>query len=135
MKVFERNYSQMDAMTFVRDNVVSQYAKDNLRLSVGPVSAFSGGGMTNADIQYMIGGRDMGKLREYSQQVMKKLRSMPGVVDVDSTLTEGMPQFGVAPDRPKMSELGVSTADASTPVGSLVSGLKASDYNEAGVQY
>ena len=97
VKVFERNYSQMEAMTFVRNNVISQYAKENLRLSVGPVSAFSGGGMTNADIQYMIGGRDMGKLREYSQQVMKKLRSMPGVVDVDSSLTEGTPQFGVAP--------------------------------------
>ena len=34
-----------------------------------------------------------------------------------------------------MSELGVSTADFATALGTLVSGLKATDYNEAGEQY
>jgi HAE1 family hydrophobic/amphiphilic exporter-1 len=135
VKVFERTFNQMDVMTFVREKIIPKYAKENLRLSVGPVSAFSGGGMTNADIQYMIGGRDMEKLRGYSQQLMKNLRQIPGVVDVDSTLTEGSPQYSVQPDRPKMSELGVSTVDAASTLGALVSGLKVTDYNEAGEQY
>jgi HAE1 family hydrophobic/amphiphilic exporter-1 len=143
VKVFERNYSQIEAMTFIRDKVIPRYGKENLRVSVGPVSAFSGGGMSNADIQYMIGGRDMDKLREYSKTVMKMLREIPhnkypdkpAVVDVDSTLTEGMPQFGVYFDRPKMSELGVSIADVAGTLGPLVAGLKVTDYNEGGEQY
>ena len=54
----------------------------------------------------MIGGRDMGKLQEYAQQVMDYLNTVPGVVDADTSLKEGKPQFGVS--RPgEMYELGV----------------------------
>jgi HAE1 family hydrophobic/amphiphilic exporter-1 len=143
VNVPKRTYSQKQAMDFVREKIIPLYAKNHLRVNVASVAAFSGGGMTNADIQYMVGGRDMDKLRDYSRQIMKMLREIkndsdptkPAVVDVDSSLTEGMPQFGVHFDRPKMSELGVSIADVAGTLGPLVAGLKVTDYNEGGEQY
>ena len=131
-----RKFTQLEAIAFIRDHIVPNYAKeDKLRLSVGPVSAFSGGGMTNADITYMIGGRDMGKLKEYSTQVMNYLKTVPGVVDVDTSLTDGKPEYGVKTDRAKAYELGVSISDVAATVNVLVAGKKVTDYNEGGEQY
>jgi hydrophobic/amphiphilic exporter-1 (mainly G- bacteria), HAE1 family len=128
----QRKFTQLQAIAFIRDNIVPKYA---LRLSVGPVSAFSGGGMTNADITYMIGGRDMDKLKQYSSQVMDYLRKVSGVVDVDSSLTDGKPEYGVKTDRAKAYELGVSISDVADTVNVLVAGKKVTDYNEGGEQY
>ena len=81
------------------------------RISVTPVSFMSGGGMSAASVQYMIGGPDMNKLEQYAKAVMKDLRQVPGAVDVDSSLSAGKPQYGIRVDRPKAAELGVSIAD------------------------
>jgi hydrophobic/amphiphilic exporter-1 (mainly G- bacteria), HAE1 family len=131
----KRNFSQMQAVSFVREKIVPKYVKDSLRLNVGPVSTFSGGGMSNADISYMIGGRDMGKLKQYSTQVMDYLKKIPGVVDVDSSLTDGKPEYGVKTDRAKAYELGASIFDVADTVNVLIAGKKVSDYNEGGEQY
>jgi hydrophobic/amphiphilic exporter-1 (mainly G- bacteria), HAE1 family len=67
--------------------------------------------------------------------VMEDLRQVPGAVDVDSSLSVGKPQYGIAVDRPKAAELGVSIADIANTLRLLVAGEKVSDYNEKGEQY
>jgi hydrophobic/amphiphilic exporter-1 (mainly G- bacteria), HAE1 family len=132
----QRRFSQMEAIEFVRKNVVPGYVKnDKLRLNVGPVSAFSGGGMTNADISYLIGGRDTKMLEKYSKQVVEYLKSVPGVADVDTSLNEGKPEFPIEPLREKSYELGVSVYDAADTIYVLFAGKKVTDYNEDGEQY
>jgi HAE1 family hydrophobic/amphiphilic exporter-1 len=135
VRVPERTFSQQEVMGFVRTNILPEFEKNNLRPTVGPASDFSGGGMKNTDIQYMIGGPDMQKLEDYAKHVMADLREVPGVVDVDSSVTGGKPQFGVTVDRAKAGELGVSVADVANTLRLLVAGQKVSDYNEAGEQY
>lgn len=132
----QRKFTQLEAIAFVRDNIVPKYVKeDKLRLSAGPVSAFSGGGMTNADVTYMVGGRDMDKLKEYSTRIVEHLRAVPGVVDVDTSLTDGKPEYGVKPDRAKANELHVSVSDVAETIYALIAGKKVTDYNEGGEQY
>ena len=91
--------------------------------------------MSQADVQFMIGGPDMKLLDQYSQKVMQDLRRTPGAVDVDSSLVVGKPQYGVTVDRAKAADLGVSIADVANTLRLLVAGDKASDYNEKGEQY
>ena len=91
--------------------------------------------MSQADVQFMIGGPDMRLLDQYSQKVMQDLRQAPGAVDVDSSLVVGKPQYGVTVDRAKAADLGVSIADVANTLRLLVAGDKASDYNEKGEQY
>ena len=83
----------------------------------------------------MIGGPDIEKLEQYAKAVMADLRKVPGAVDVDSSLSLGKPQFGIAIDRAKAAELGVSVADIANTLRLLVAGDKVSDYNEKGEQY
>lgn len=135
VNIADRDYDQLAMMDFVRKNVLPKFAGDNLRISVSPVSLISGGGMTSADVQYMIGGPDINKLEQYARAVMEELKKVPGAVDVDSSISSGKPQYGIAVDRPKAAELGVSIADIANTLRLLVAGEKVSDYNEKGEQY
>jgi HAE1 family hydrophobic/amphiphilic exporter-1 len=133
--IAQREYSQMDVMDFMRNNVLPKYADENLRLSVSSVAGLSGGGMGSSDIQYMVGGPDMTKLERYAKVVMADLRKVPGAVDVDSSLSTGKPQYGISVDRPKAARLGVSVADVANTLRLLVAGDKVSDYSDKGEQY
>jgi len=135
VKIADREFGQMEIMDFVRKSILPSYTADNLRISVTPVSAISGGGMTASAIALMIGGPDIRKLEQCAKAVMADLRKVPGVVDVDSSLSLGKPQYGITPDRPKAAELGVSPADINNTLWLLVAGDKVSDYNEKGEQY
>src|SRR2546423_5318838 len=57
----ERKVSQIDLMVRARTEILGKYLKQypELRTSVQPVAAISGGGNRNADIQYVIGGPDL----------------------------------------------------------------------------
>jgi HAE1 family hydrophobic/amphiphilic exporter-1 len=136
VNIADRNYGQLEIMDFVREHILKkpEYQFEH-PISVTPVSLISGGGMSAASVQYMIGGPDMNKLQEYAKAVMADLREVPGVVDVDSSLSAGKPQYGLQPDRPKAAELGVSVTDISSTLRLLVAGDKVSDYTDRGEQY
>ena len=131
----QRRFDQFEMMNYVREEILPPFRQQDLRISVSPAAVFSGGGMSQADVQFMIGGPDMKLLDEYSQKVMQDLRQTPGAVDVDSSLVVGKPQYGVTVDRAKAADLGVSIADVANTLRLLVAGDKASDYNEKGEQY
>jgi HAE1 family hydrophobic/amphiphilic exporter-1 len=126
---------QMQIMDQVRRSILPPYAADNLRISVTPVSFISGGGMSAASVQYMIGGPDMKVLEKAAGAVMAEVRKAPGAVDVDSSLSAGKPQYELKPDRPKAAELGVSIAAVTNTLRLLVAGDKVSDYTDRGEQY
>lgn len=137
VNIADREYGQLDVMDFVRKHVLTKpgYVAENLRISVTPVSFMSGGGMSAATVQYMIGGPDINKLEQYAKAVMAELRKVPGAVDVDSSLSSGKPQYGIRIDRPKSAELGVTIADIANTLRLLVAGDKISDYPDRGEQY
>jgi HAE1 family hydrophobic/amphiphilic exporter-1 len=130
-----RRFDQFQMMDYVRREVLPEYREQGLRINVSPAAIFSGGGMSQADVQFMIGGSDVRKLDEYAQQVIRDLAAVPGAADVDSSLVVGKPQYGVQVDRAKAADLGVSIADVANTLRLLVAGDKASDYNEQGEQY
>lgn len=133
--VAQRRFDQFQMMNYVRQEILPPFREQDLRISVNPVAVFSGGGMTQADVQFMIGGPEMKRLDQYAQKVMADLRQVPGAVDVDSSLVVGKPQYGIKVDRAKAADLGVSIADVANTIRLLVAGDKASDYNEKGQQY
>ncbi|MBO0859890.1 MAG: efflux RND transporter permease subunit [Chloracidobacterium sp.] len=132
----DRPISQFDLMGQVRDRVLPKFDSYNLRAVVSPVAAISGGGgRFNADISFMLRGPNLDKLDQYSQHLLNKLKSMPGVVDVDSSLIVGKPELRAMIDRQKASDLGVSIADIAQSLRLLVGGDQVSTYNEGGEQY
>jgi HAE1 family hydrophobic/amphiphilic exporter-1 len=130
-----RPLSQFQLMGMTRDRVLPHYASYNLRTSVNPVAAIGGSSQQNADIAFQIKGPDLDRLNEYSQQLLNKLKQMPGVVDADSSLIVGKPELRAKIDREKAADLGVSVGSVAESLRLLVGGDQVSTYNESGEQY
>ena len=134
----ERTASQQDLMVRARSEVLSKYLQQypgQLRTSVQQVAAFSGGGFRNADIQYVIGGPDLAQLTKYSEALLEKLKTIPDIVDADSTLITGKPELRVIIDRARAADLGVRVGDIAQALNTLVAGTKVSTFNAGTDQY
>ena len=134
----ERSISQSDLMVRARSEVLAKYLKEfpgQLRTSVQQVAAISGGGFRNADIQYVIGGPDLEKLTKYSEALLAKMKTIPDVVDADSSLVTGKPELRVVIDRARAADLGVRVADIAQALNTLVAGQKVSTFNAGTDQY
>jgi HAE1 family hydrophobic/amphiphilic exporter-1 len=134
----ERSISQSDLMVRARSDVLAKYLKEfpgQLRTSVQQVAAISGGGFRNADIQYVIGGPDLEKLTKYSEALLAKMKTIPDVVDADSSLVTGKPELRVVIDRARAADLGVRVADIAQALNTLVAGQKVSTFNAGTDQY
>jgi len=134
----ERKETQNTLMMRARSEIIEKYLKlypDQLRTSVNQVAAISGGGNRNSDIQYVIGGPDLNKLSQYTADLLKKMRTIPFVVDVDSTLILGKPELRVVIDRARAADLGVKVADIAQALNTLVAGEKVSTFNAGRDQY
>ena len=130
-----RAFTQLQIMNFIRENLLARYASQDLRIRVSLIAAISGGGMSNAAVQYLLAGPDMEKLTTYSQRLVDVLRQTPGATDIDTSLVIGKPELGVTIDRAKAADLGVSVEDVASALRLLIAGDKVSDYYEKGEQY
>jgi hydrophobic/amphiphilic exporter-1 (mainly G- bacteria), HAE1 family len=133
--VEKREVTQDEMVSRVRREVLPKFAAENLRTTVGPVSAFGGGGAQNAAIQYVISGPDLATLTVASKKILQQLKQVPGVVDADTNQILGKPEINVTVDRQLAAQLGVQIGDAANALRFLVGGDKVSDYYENGEQY
>lgn len=128
----ERDLTQQELMGRARE-LLKKYPKE-LRMSVQPIAAISSGAR-NADIQYVLRGPDLEKLREYSEDLLAKMQSIPDVVDADSSFVVGKPELRVVIDRARAADLGVRVGDISQALNTLVAGQKVSAFNTGTDQY
>lgn len=133
----ERTVSQQELMLRARSEIIGKYLKEipQLRTSVNQVAAISGGGFRNADIQFVISGPDLDKLTKYSENLLAKMKTLPDVVDVDTTLITGKPELRVVIDRARAGDLGVRIGDIAQSLNTLVAGQKVSTFNAGTDQY
>jgi HAE1 family hydrophobic/amphiphilic exporter-1 len=129
----DRKDTQDQLMVRARE-LLKSYPKQ-LRTSVQQVAAISGGGFRNADIQYVIGGPDLQKLTKYSEELLAKMKTIPDVVDADSTLITGKPELRIKIDRARAADMGVRVGDVAQALNTLVAGQKVSTFNAGTDQY
>ena len=130
----ERSRDQFEVMDVIRKQVLPTFTA-GLRTSVQEVAVIGGGGSQSAAIQFAINGPDLRKLEVISRQLVDRVKSIPGVVDIDTTLNTGKPELSVHVDRPKAADLGVQIGDAAEALRWLVGGDQVTTYNEGGEQY
>ena len=125
-----RDRDQFAIMAEVRDDIIAPLVAQGVRASVGG-GGFGGGG----GVQYVLQGPEVTELQRYSELLLAKVKTIPGVVDADTTLNIGKPELSIRMDRPKAADLGVPLADAADALRLLVGGDAVTTYNEGGEQY
>jgi HAE1 family hydrophobic/amphiphilic exporter-1 len=131
--VSARRDSQIDLMQRTRE--LLHAFPSNLHSSVELVRTVSSNNSSNAQIQYYIQGSDVAKLMQYSEELLARLKKIPGVTDVDSSLRPGKPELRLSIDRPRASDLGVSVGTIAQALNSLLAGVPASTFNAGDDQY
>ncbi|PYV90790.1 MAG: AcrB/AcrD/AcrF family protein [Acidobacteria bacterium] len=128
-----RDFSQFDVMSDARQ-MLRQFA--GLRTSVSFITPFGGGGRGQSQMEFNIRGPDMNQLGAYAQKIMDDMRKVPGLIDVDSSLSLGNPELKVKVNREKAADLGVRVADVASALRTLVSGEeRITKYKEGEEQY
>ena len=130
----QRRRDQFAVMADARTHILPELTS-TLRTSVQPVATIGGSGAQAADVQFVINGPDLKTLEDVSQQLLARVKSLPGVVDVDTSLNVGKPELSVQVDRPKAADLGVQIGDAAEALRLLVGGDQVTTFNQGGEQY
>jgi HAE1 family hydrophobic/amphiphilic exporter-1 len=76
-----------------------------------------GGQQTNAQYQFTLQSLNLTDLREYLPQLVDRVRTLPGIQQVDSDLQLGTPQLEVQIDHNKASTLGITAAQVQRTLG------------------
>jgi hydrophobic/amphiphilic exporter-1 (mainly G- bacteria), HAE1 family len=129
-----RKLTQDQLQDRARREIVPKLPK-SYRTSVQVVAAFGGGAFSTATVQYTLTGPDLNKLGEYADVITKKMKNIPGAVDIDTSMITGNPEVVAVVNRRKAADLGVNVADVAVAGQLLVGGVKVSRYEENGREY
>ena len=76
----------------------------------------------NKQIEFSLQGQDQRELERLTLLVLNKLRAVPGLVDLDSSVKANKPTIGIEVMRDSASDLGLGVAQLSSPLRTLVAG-------------
>jgi HAE1 family hydrophobic/amphiphilic exporter-1 len=130
--VSERKATNLDVAAKIR-KITAEYK--NLRSKVIIPSAL-GGGELYVPVRALILGPDFQKAAELSKEVAARMRNVPGLLDVEASVSLNSPELQVKIDRQRASDLGVRAADVAGAVRLMISGEdQISTYKEGDEQY
>ena len=98
-----------------------------MRPGVGPAS--------RADIMVEVTGPDMGTLQKTAEQVRRIMADTDVLVDVNTSHKPARAELAFNPDRRKMADLGVPTAQVASLLRAGLEGEEVSVYRERGEEY
>ena len=134
----ERDRDQFAIMDLIRNDILPKAAPQGVKAALQAPGIGGGGGGGQGgqgDVTFVMQGPDLRTLERASNTLAEKARTIPGLVDVDTSLRVGKPEMSVRLDRPKAADLGVQISDAADALRLLVGGDSVTTYNEAGEQY
>jgi HAE1 family hydrophobic/amphiphilic exporter-1 len=102
--------------------------------SAGGRGGGGGGGGSNR-LSVLIQGPDIEQLQVYVTDLMAKIRTIPGVVDVDTNFEPTQQELRVNVDRTRAADLGVAIDSLASSIGLLVGGNEVSKYKEGDDQF
>jgi HAE1 family hydrophobic/amphiphilic exporter-1 len=115
-----RETHQLEVMRRAREFLLEAYP--GVPMMVGEVPQLSGGGFRQNDLDLSIQGPDLELLERYGQEVRDLLADTPGVVDLDTSLSEGKPELRVEVDRDRAGALGLDVSQVARSLRTLVGG-------------
>ena len=114
---FRGNFSQRDKMSEIRDRLSGV---PDVRISVRNLTSLRQG--APVDIDFAITGPDADRLLTFSDELRRKAETIPGIVDVYSTLQIDNPELLASIDRERAAALGVEVREIADTLRVAVGG-------------
>ncbi|HEX6913259.1 MAG TPA: efflux RND transporter permease subunit [Longimicrobium sp.] len=120
----ERGQSQQELMAVARQKLAPLFGA-----TVAVMEAGGLGGATQP-LQVNLRGPDVTELARLSEQVAARMRTLPGVVDVQTSLGAPRPEFRIDVNRDLANELGLDVGQVSGTVRPLLAGQTATTWED-----
>ncbi len=88
-----------------------------------------------APVSLVVQGPDVRRLAGYADEISRRMRATPGLVNVQSNLLLNKPQLEVSIDRERASDVGVSVREIASTLQILLGGLDLSSFKLGGETY
>ncbi|MHB2155450.1 efflux RND transporter permease subunit [Calditrichota bacterium GD2] len=92
-------------------------------------------GMQTQPINVRINGDNLQTLKTLGDSALARIKRIPGVVNITTSLQEGVPEYRLTIDRLKATELGISFTEAANALRSAVLGNPISRFSAYGEEY
>jgi hydrophobic/amphiphilic exporter-1 (mainly G- bacteria), HAE1 family len=99
------------------------------------VAAISSGANEDAPIQFFLMGQDVDRLEIFKDDILARLKTIPGLVNLNTSSRAGKPEIILVPDRKILSDAGLTVYDLAMTLRSAVEGIEATRYKEGGEEY
>ncbi len=130
--VSKRKRTQHEIMAAVR----GEFAKiPGFLTNVQDITIGGVHGERNSPLQFDIKGQDLLKLHRVSEGLVKKIREIPGIVDVDTGMELTKPEVRVYIDRDRAGDMGVDIRTIASTINTLIGGEDVGKYKEGGKSY
>jgi len=134
----QRELSQQDIIRRAR-TLARRYPAARISVSggtdiSGASTAGQRGGASNR-LYVLIQGPEIEQLQHYTTELMGKVRTIPGVVDVDTNFEPTQQELRINADRVRAADLGVSIDSLASSLRLLVGGEEVSRYKEGDDQF
>ena len=87
------------------------------------------------DIECYLTGPDLDSLTVYSNRLAARYKTIPGLINLNTSARNGKPEITVTPDRIKLNEAGLTASDLAVTLRSTVDGLVTTHYKDRGEEY
>jgi len=96
---------------------------------------FMQGAPTQAPLSVYLRGDDMAELQRLNEEVVAKVKTVPGAVDVDSTLETGQPEMAASVNRELAADLGFDVGSVAMQLRGMVEGIVPTRLREDDKEY
>jgi HAE1 family hydrophobic/amphiphilic exporter-1 len=83
-------------------------------------------------VEIKIFGKDLDKLKDISNNIAQEIADVPGIRDVDTTLSEGKPELVININRERASHLGLTVGQVGSTVKNAMQGVIATQLRQGG---
>jgi len=111
---------------------IQEDARDRLQKIPGilPFITEAGSLDTQKPLLVNVRGDDITLLKKYAAALKQKMYQIPGIVDIEVTLEQDIPEYRLAVDRERAVDVGITTAHIARTVGTLVGGQAVTTYED-----
>ena len=96
---------------------------------------FMQGSPTQAPLSVYLRGDDMDELQRLNEEVVARVKAVPGAVDVDSTLETGQPEMAASVNREIAADLGFDVGSVAMQLRGMVEGIVPTRLREDDKEY
>ncbi|RJP20256.1 MAG: RND transporter [Deltaproteobacteria bacterium] len=116
-----------------RQDEIQQQVRDRLAAIPGIQPAIVEVGRITGEKPFNVAvrGEDIQLLKKYAAQLKAEVYRIPGIVDLEVTLEQDIPEYRLTVDRERAADLGVTTGNVVRTVGAMVGGQAVTTYEDS----